>query len=861
MEFWSQDRYLLGTKNSLQDLISQITGIPTEALSGRLLSTFSVNERLRWATHRQTRRREDKAYSLLGIFGVFMPLIYGEDENALVRLREAIARTHGAGSSDVLTAGIGTQGAVDDPMELHDDSGRWILRSGLLKSLVFTTIDERRSTIRSAERTTCEWILQHPAVAAWNVRHDHRLHRGILWIVGKPGSGKSTLMKFMLAQAQRSRQRHQIVVSFFFNARGETLEKTTYGMYRSILYQLLNAAPHLQSVLDHVDSFGDLSAAAHRWTLDEVQNILCHAVELLAGQHIRVYIDALDECDEREVRSMIKFFEDLEEQTIADAIKLDICFASRHYPTVHVDYGWRVVLEHEAGHAADLRSYVRRCLRAGKGKEVSDIQAEILGKASGVFLWVALVVDILNTEFERGRIFAVKTRLSEIPVGLSDLFKDILQRDRVNMDDLLLSLQWILFAKRPLSREEYYFAMVTGLRFNRECDGSWQPSPWDPVEVTTEDMDRFVLSSSKGLATVTQSETPKVQFIHESVQDFLLKDGGLRNLWPALGNLVESFSHEKLKICCYEYLNADLTGLFATRSGLWQSSEAQALQATTMSELEPATLRRMMVDRKFPFHRYASTKVFYHAENAAGAHGQVAFLRGFALRPWIEAFNVHQQSKTSEYAFATSMLVILAEGNYASLIHTMLPEFAESSSGTQSSLYAVAAAFALGHREALRALLGTRDTALVDAFAGDPGFGASETPLRGENLLKWAAENGDWSMAEYLRISLKDARRPWVPSAYAGVSDRDYLLAKASCVMASQPAAKTLVIGLLSEAGCCTGFTYPHKRSLHRNPHSPRSTAQYTSTLQALPFDDCLPGIGDWVGELRVPDEQPSFHL
>jgi len=91
VEFFSQECKWLGNKRTLERQIFEITGIPNEALRGTRLSQFGVDERMSWTKHRQTTRREDKAYSLLGIFDVFMPLIYGEGEdNAFIRLREAI---------------------------------------------------------------------------------------------------------------------------------------------------------------------------------------------------------------------------------------------------------------------------------------------------------------------------------------------------------------------------------------------------------------------------------------------------------------------------------------------------------------------------------------------------------------------------------------------------------------------------------------------------------------------------------------------------------------------------------------------------------------------------------------------------
>jgi len=85
VEFYSRDHVRLGDKNSLMQQIHEITGIAVEALQGSPLSQFGVNERLRWSEKRQTTEEEDKAYCLLGIFNINMPLIYGEREASAMR--------------------------------------------------------------------------------------------------------------------------------------------------------------------------------------------------------------------------------------------------------------------------------------------------------------------------------------------------------------------------------------------------------------------------------------------------------------------------------------------------------------------------------------------------------------------------------------------------------------------------------------------------------------------------------------------------------------------------------------------------------------------------------------------------------
>ena len=84
----------IGTKEQLCTLLASVTGISSYALECRdSLNTFSVATRMSWAANRQTSRIEDRAYSLLGIFDVNMPMLYGESHKAFERLQEEIVKT------------------------------------------------------------------------------------------------------------------------------------------------------------------------------------------------------------------------------------------------------------------------------------------------------------------------------------------------------------------------------------------------------------------------------------------------------------------------------------------------------------------------------------------------------------------------------------------------------------------------------------------------------------------------------------------------------------------------------------------------------------------------------------------------
>jgi hypothetical protein len=91
VEFFSVEGQRLGGKDSMVHLLHNITGINIEALLQSPLRNFSIEERMSWRGQRKTKREEDAAYSLLGIFDVQMPLIYGEGQKkALARLQREI---------------------------------------------------------------------------------------------------------------------------------------------------------------------------------------------------------------------------------------------------------------------------------------------------------------------------------------------------------------------------------------------------------------------------------------------------------------------------------------------------------------------------------------------------------------------------------------------------------------------------------------------------------------------------------------------------------------------------------------------------------------------------------------------------
>lgn len=306
-------------------------------------------------------------------------------------------------------------------------------------------MESRKTDIRGSLRETCQWLLTQPEYKASldpaQLSENHRF----LWISGKPGAGKSTLMKFAYSNMKGNKKTNNKTASFFFHARGEVLERSTFGLYRSLLLQLLKEYPDLQKVLDGSDfaprSLDDCPP------LNILKELFHDAVLALGQRQFTCFVDALDECDEQQVMDMIEFFEDLVEEARDKDIPFRICFASRHYPYIQLKRGIRFTLEDQPGHADDLKTYITNRLRIKDHSLFEDLRDEILRKAAGVFLWVMLVVQTLNKEYQQSG-FALRKRLADIPDDLSNLFKSILTRDHENMERLLV-YQLDTFCKGP----------------------------------------------------------------------------------------------------------------------------------------------------------------------------------------------------------------------------------------------------------------------------------------------------------------------------------------------------------------------------------------------------------------------------
>ncbi|KAF4472065.1 Pfs NB-ARC and Ankyrin domain [Fusarium albosuccineum] len=531
-------------------------------------------------------------------------------------------------------------------------------RKELKNLLKFDQIHARILSLRTAQKHTCGWIVHCGPFREWI---ETSRHNGILWIKGKPGAGKSVAMKFLHSEAQKTIGSN-ILLSFFFNARGSDLEKSTLGLYRSLLFQLLDLEPELGAVLDHNGKPGFDFTTKNGWKEITLKQTLSLALGMLERCRVYCYIDALDECPEDEVRDMIVFFEE-----IGRPERIRVCFSSRHYPEINVPRALKLILEDEQHHSNDIKVYIDSHLNTPDLPETDTLKKQILHKSSGIFLWVALVIPMLNKASDRGlgnRIEGLMRKLAQIPDNLNDLFLGILKRDQDNVEELRLCIQWILFARRPLTPEELYAAVQIGL--GDDPDEGLAPRSEHGV---SEILRKRILDISKGLAEITKSDSPTVQFIHESVRDFLLRGHGVDVLDLSQNN--EGRSHNYFtEICRLQLGISEKTG------------------------------NVLLLD-------YVQDNIIGHA-NEAQRHGfnQDKFLADFPTQAWL-----NRQTRLSKSA---TLLHILALEGAECLISIHPKRLSHFRMGGQNIQFPLVTALGHDHAAAAGVLLGLTETGILD---------------------------------------------------------------------------------------------------------------------------------------------------
>lgn len=309
------------------------------------------------------------------------------------------------------------------------------------------------------------------------------------WVSGKPGSGKSSLMSFVMSDERTSdclqawtggRLPH--IFSFFFWKPGSRLQRTMSGLRRSLIWQLCKARPSIISQLISRDA----TVLNSPWTEAKLTDILRSALSAYRNDPLFFIIDGLDECEDNH----IDMLGELQGLKIYPYTK--ICISSRPeqafcqrleaLPSIRLqDLNYR-----------DISKYALTKLGVGDGR-TKELARDVAFKSEGVFLWAVLVCNSLRSGLlaeDDDR--TLLRRLNAYPKGLDDLFDSMF----VNLEEVhYKSLAFYFYAAQQL---EFSVALAVASQPIQRIESLEHFGAMCTREVTR------ITEQSKGLLQITQ---------------------------------------------------------------------------------------------------------------------------------------------------------------------------------------------------------------------------------------------------------------------------------------------------------------------------------------------------------------------
>jgi hypothetical protein len=322
-------------------------------------------------------------------------------------------------------------------MTTHD-----LPQEAILTSLRYTEMDYRQDSIVNPDHSSYSWIFEGSSTTenqpqnrymSWLSEDD-----GIFWVTGKPGSGKSTLMKHIYKDERThsaletwANGRRLFTASHYFWHAGSQVEKSYAGLIRSILYKILFSCPDLIGSVCKSRWHAELrgrDTSVLPWSIDELHGCL----DALVSENLEFggkgicfcfFIDGLDEYDGNHevIDALVR---------LSQSGQTKFCASSRPWNRFNDAFKASKLkgnyLELHQHTRSDIAEYVEKEFGSkfsGLSEVYQDWQPlvrEVIDRSEGVFLWVALVVkrELRPMLEDRESIAAIRSRLEEVPSGM-----------------------------------------------------------------------------------------------------------------------------------------------------------------------------------------------------------------------------------------------------------------------------------------------------------------------------------------------------------------------------------------------------------------------------------------------------------
>jgi hypothetical protein len=443
---------------------------------------------------------------------------------------------------------------------------------------------DRQERITETFGSTFQWIFREPHDPAkpWDSFTSWLTNgSGIYWITGKAGSGKSTLMK-MLCDSKKTRtllgewtgDTAIVTAAFYFWNSGSALQMSQEGLLRSVLGQAFKQRLMLPSQLlrrklqAFAISGGSLGGVSLEWKgLLQLFRFLVEEED----QQVNYFflLDGLDEFagDQSKLVSLI--------HTLGAYPNVKVCVSSRPYNVFEDGFRQQPSLMLQYLTFDDIFLYVGQNLAKepafhelawSNPEEAKQLVHSVSTKASGVFLWVILVVrSLVKGLMDGDRVRDLKGRLDEMPAELEELFKKMLHslegryfsdaarlfriyresQERAIGFERGLPLLALDFADeadfestadlrvKPLTGKEWYMRSTSmKRRLNSRCKGLIEiehPKRSTGTVWNIKEVDRLVSEAESGEASALPTlhaygrdlARTKIQYLHRTVKDYL----------------------------------------------------------------------------------------------------------------------------------------------------------------------------------------------------------------------------------------------------------------------------------------------------------------------------------------------------
>lgn len=431
-----------------------------------------------------------------------------------------------------------SRGDVNINSQRHSDDGNWLR---FLRSLRYDRIDERKNAIKENQYLTFEWALEDASTSHGKkcpLPDWFRNGQGTFLIQGKPGAGKSTLMKFLfedgrtialLKQFFNSENVYLLFHSFWCLGQDE-LQHNWKGILCSLTSQLADLH---QSSARTISAQYPLKQSVHDWSERELFRLLFKLVETSTAAHC-IFIDGLDELNHGDLDNIYDFIDRLTDLTSANC---KVCVASRPMPDIESinttstfriqDYTAEDIHQHAVKVLLACSHFNKRIPAEIWRDKTKIIAKTICDRAEGVFLWVEYVLQSVRKGLRiSDDLDVIQKRISVLPSGIEQLYRHMLmlhQSDmEANADQVALIFGMSKFF--PINLVQLAIACNHSVRKTYVVSEWLQRLGKGHLHDLASDFIPRLNVLSAGLIEWQGAPTDYVHYIHRTARDFLQND-------------------------------------------------------------------------------------------------------------------------------------------------------------------------------------------------------------------------------------------------------------------------------------------------------------------------------------------------